>query len=88
MTLKLMPNTKYTLSETLIPLSPRERGTLIFSYIRRLGQCFGCSRLRISLLLLVLRKKTGGMKMLLHMFRVITKTGLVLGVLSMHFMFL
>ena len=59
-------------------------GTLIFSYIRRLGPFFGGSKFWISIFLGISEKKIGVLRVCWHFFGH-NKIGLVLGVIFMHF---
>ena len=64
-----------------------QEGTLIFSYIRRLGSFFGGSKFWFSIFLGVFRKNNifGGIKNLWIFFWGHHKIGLYLGVISIHF---
>ena len=63
-------------------------GTLIFTYIRRLGPFFGVQNFEFQYFFLVFRKMNifGGMKILWIFFGGHKKIGLYLGVISMQFM--
>ena len=60
-----------------VPVPQRRGGTLIISYIRRLGPFFGVKFFNFNIFL--------GMKTLWIFFRGHPKIGLVLGVISMYF---
>ena len=60
-------------------------GTLIFSYIHRLGSFFGVRNFEFQYFWVFSENKYWGMKILCIFFGVHHKIGLYLGVISMHF---